>query len=781
LIATEEGNQDRAESNLEQTVEELAEAQSKLDDLGDVEITPEILDLASRINTHSQDARVVAAQVEERNQKTANLNRATQQLGLSSHEKSEILTLPLPTLSLLEALAEEHKKLTTSRDEHQREVDQLNTKIVDKKADIEQTSGSISVYTDEDLRKTRRERDAMWTALATKLKHGTAAEAGEVEELNESIKKCDEIADVLRNHAEVLGKLATLHHDLTRLENQRDLEGSVLDRVSEELAQWNERWRQKSRVLGDREFLPSELIEWRAQWEQWCETESDLGRLTQKIEAHQHAECGLLEELRNHFKSPDASFAALSRKLAGAISEADTAKGERKILSESITTLTKKKTQQEALLSLAREALEKTRTNWSEVLVEHHLDDPGSSRAVITTLKTRRDAKDTHRAIRVATASLSELTERIGSFQGRLSDLREKYLPESPELDPKNPDLTESRLSTFLADARERRTRHHGLKEEIEKLETDLEGKERIIKAAEQEIDQLLTEAKLASADELSTAITQFERRQTLSLQRETTHRTLVGLAGSSTLEELIARTEAAESEALKAELDQLAPELDRLQIERDKARDALGKQVEQRTELEQAKDGAIHAKQLAANALAKVVTDSERFIRLQHAIAFLNAQVEAYREKSQGPMIKKTSEFFATLTNGSFAGVAAQADDKDPKRVNLAALRWNSDDPDALPEALNTAALSEGTRDQLYLALRLAAIDIHLENHAPMPLILDDILMTFDDQRAASVFKVLEKLSEKTQIIIFTHHQHIAELAKEFIPSEHLSNLPDR
>lgn len=142
--------------------------------------------------------------------------------------------------------------------------------------------------------------------------------------------------------------------------------------------------------------------------------------------------------------------------------------------------------------------------------------------------------------------------------------------------------------------------------------------------------------------------------------------------------------------------------------------------------------------------------------------------------------MIEKTGKFFATLTNGSFLGVAAQADENNPNRVNLVALRQRTDDPDGVAETLNTTALSEGTRDQLYLALRLAAIDIHLENHAPMPLILDDILMTFDDERAESVFRVLKTLSEKTQVIVFTHHQHIAKLAATFVPENHLLNLPE-
>ena len=140
--------------------------------------------------------------------------------------------------------------------------------------------------------------------------------------------------------------------------------------------------------------------------------------------------------------------------------------------------------------------------------------------------------------------------------------------------------------------------------------------------------------------------------------------------------------------------------------------------------------------------------------------------------------MIAKTSGFFSTLTNGAFSGVGAQQDDADPDQINLVALRDPIDDPGGTPDTLKTDALSEGTRDQLYLALRKAAIDIHLEHHAPMPLILDDVLMTFDDSRSEAFFQLMKELSLKTQVIVFTHHQHTAKMAEKFVSAGQILRL---
>jgi uncharacterized protein YhaN len=779
LISSKEGILEQAQANLGQTTEELAEAQDRIENLGEAEVTPTIRDLASRIEEHAQDFKVAATQIDNHKNLTAELLESVRQLGLVGFDAEEIRELPVPALALLEELHLERKALLEKREAAQERRDGLDEKIIEKKADIEQTSGNIAVHADADLVRVREQRDTQWTALAAQLKDGTAAAETEVEAFTENIQKSDEIADALRNHAEILGRLATLNHDYDLLTAQRDREVQIIERLDGELAEWGERWKEKSQVLPDRDFLPAELIEWRSQWETWCDISSRLTTLDEKIAAHRQIEADLLEELRQHFESPEASYGVLSRQLTDAIEAANTAKGERKGLNERIATLTKKKARQETALTEASEALQEAQKKWNQALEEHQLDDPGSTKAALASLHARHDARETYQKIEDASEHLKTLADQIAKFQKRLVNQRDKHLPDSPELDPKNPDLTEARLWKVLEEARQNQTKHNSLIEEIEDLETELQAKQGIITAADKEIKILVDEAKIVSADELSAAITQFEKRKELTAQRETAHRTLVNLAGSAPVESLIAEAEASERNQLQAELDQLAPKIETLQQERDEARDLLNKELEKRAELEKAKGGAIDAKQRAANALAEIVTDSERFIRLHHAIAFLKAQVEAYREKSQGPMIEKTGRFFATLTNGSFLGVAAQADENDPNRVNLVALSQRTDDPNGAAETLNTTALSEGTRDQLYLALRLAAIDIHLENHAPMPLILDDILITFDDERAESVFRVLKILSEKTQVLVFTHHQHIAKLAATFVPENHLLNLP--
>lgn len=80
---------------------------------------------------------------------------------------------------------------------------------------------------------------------------------------------------------------------------------------------------------------------------------------------------------------------------------------------------------------------------------------------------------------------------------------------------------------------------------------------------------------------------------------------------------------------------------------------------------------------------------------------------------------------------------------------------------------------MSDGARDQLFFALRLAYIEDHCSRIGACPVILDDVLMAFDNERAAAALRVLCELSRKTQVLLFTHHEHHVELARHTIEKE--------
>ena len=85
---------------------------------------------------------------------------------------------------------------------------------------------------------------------------------------------------------------------------------------------------------------------------------------------------------------------------------------------------------------------------------------------------------------------------------------------------------------------------------------------------------------------------------------------------------------------------------------------------------------------------------------------------------------------------------------------------------------------LSEGARDQLYLALRVAALEMQAAEAEPLPFIADDLLASFYETRAAAALRLLAGLGRQVQVILFTHHAHVAELATG-LPGAAVLRLP--
>ena len=777
-IANAERERDQARRHLTDTGRTLTRQQEKLEALGENNIHHTLLELSSQVAEHNQNIRVAADWQENYDIVDASMKQLENQLGIVDLNKEEARRIQVPPLAVVEQFQIEQTQLKEDLRQNQKKLDDFNTSCAEIESEIQSVSDTVGVLSEEELSASRLKRDQHWDHLAQKLTNQSPAEDGEAEAFSREIAESDQIADALRDHAETIGQITTLQQRRNSTEAKQKQAEAIVARIEGEQDALETQWHQHACFLPGRHFGVTELGAWLIDWEKWRELESEQALLKAKLDTHQQSQDKLHEALRDSLDRDDSSYEVLSKYLNDTIKEAESINGERRAIRSDLETLTAKLQTQKDILAHADEDLESSLRTWDECTAELMLDNATSRTVALKELEERNTAHKTAREIKDCTQQIESLMQRMASYIETLEKYRSRHLPDSPVIDPVHPDIAEKRLAVLVASAKIRQTEFKTLTQDIEQVEETLRVKEKACEAATAAIDKLIAEAKLTSQDELSDAITEFELRNRLQQKLEFTNAALTNLAGSLSVDVLTQQADAEDSDALHVEVQNLEEQIEALQADRDTARDLLKDAKKDRDLFGRATDDAALAKQLATNALATVITDSERFIRLQHSISFLRDQIEAYRKNSQGPMIQKTSAFFNTLTNGSFSGVAAQQDEQNPNQINLVALRNSPQNPDATPDALNTQALSEGTRDQLYLALRMAAIDIHLDHHAAMPLILDDVLMTFDDSRSHAFFQLMKKLSEKTQVIIFTHHHHTAKMAEQFVSPDQILSL---
>lgn len=152
-----------------------------------------------------------------------------------------------------------------------------------------------------------------------------------------------------------------------------------------------------------------------------------------------------------------------------------------------------------------------------------------------------------------------------------------------------------------------------------------------------------------------------------------------------------------------------------------------------------------------------------EEQLVLQIASNMLARAMEAVEQDAGGGGLQQISDAFAAVTDGAY-GIAMAEDGPGGAELHAVETRFPE-------ERKELHQLSEGTRDQLYLALRLVALRDHCAAASPLPFIADDILQTFDDDRALAALRALVDLSSDVQVIVLTHHQHVARLAESLAP----------
>lgn len=109
--------------------------------------------------------------------------------------------------------------------------------------------------------------------------------------------------------------------------------------------------------------------------------------------------------------------------------------------------------------------------------------------------------------------------------------------------------------------------------------------------------------------------------------------------------------------------------------------------------------------------------------------------------------LAQKAADYMDYLTDGRYDELVLARD--------LSAKARSADDP----TPRDTAYLSAGTADLLYLSVRLALCELTCPADDPCPLVLDDTLVNFDDARARRARALFGEIAQHRQVILFTCH----------------------
>ncbi|GBQ83387.1 YhaN family protein [Asaia krungthepensis] len=261
----------------------------------------------------------------------------------------------------------------------------------------------------------------------------------------------------------------------------------------------------------------------------------------------------------------------------------------------------------------------------------------------------------------------------------------------------------------------------------------------------------------------LRAAFTREKTYRTLQEEAAAIERRLADEENVPDLAALLTQAQEWSAEAVEKRLDDLALAREAMERERD---DKLGRRGEIGTDLRQIEQA--HDARDAALAIETCRTEmaaaAEAWASSRIQSLILNHVARRQRDENTNPLLKSAERYFEALTCQRYGRLVIAEDGKSPE---LAALTRDE-------TLIRPGSMSEGTRDQLFLSLRLAALDQSRARGIRLPFIVDDLFMTFDEARAGAGLATLAGIAAQNQILFFTHHAHLADLAEGFGARRH-------
>ena len=687
-------------------------------------------------------------------------------------EIASLPALPVPAPESVERWDREWKAIEErSRRLEERGVELRREQLAKARA-IDEIQRGGKVPTEEDLGAARKLRDEAWRALRASFEGNdrsierARAIADEVEQRQEV---ADTLADRLRREATRAAKLAGLLADRAALEAEEVHLGADREALARQRDAATAAWANVWTPTGITPLTPAEM-------RGWLSAHGELVKLAAELAAVTADRDALAVEVASHRAAIEAALSAagepiiegegLARLIDRGVrcrdAAEETARGRREIEAALVAL-----TDEGARLTNERAAHERALTSWRESWTQAVVPiglpasaTPEEATAVIDELEKLFGKLDEAKRTRRRTQGIRRDAEAFAADVARLVQAHALDLAGAAPGDAAA-ELVR-RHYQGRTDLAERGQIDKQLAEKRDRLEIERERRER----AKEDTRALMQAAGASTPAELEHAERVSEEARDLDRKLDEIEGHLLEAGKGASIEALAREHAQLDESALEARLAELQERLDEVERRRRAGERQL---VAVQMQLDEWKKGTSDAAEAAVDAqacLAKVRGLVDRYVRLKLAGGILGREIERYRQQNQGPILTRAGELFRRLTLGAFSTLRSGYGEGD-EPVLLCVREGNRE--------VTVEGLSDGTRDQLYLALRLATLERHTEERDPMPLLVDDILIHFDDERARAALEVLGELGDKTQVLFFTHHARLLDLAREAVPAGRL------
>jgi uncharacterized protein YhaN len=331
----------------------------------------------------------------------------------------------------------------------------------------------------------------------------------------------------------------------------------------------------------------------------------------------------------------------------------------------------------------------------------------------------------------------------------------------APDLADAEPPAALRTLNQRLKEARDARTRRQGVSRRLDEARKEAAQADDKRTAADRAVAALAGRVGLTVDATLEEVARRLAERDaivvTLALRRDELANAADGRA-EAVLRDALSTYEA---ETAEGELRRLADDEQALEREAQEVFAACKQARDRLTSLEGAVEAEV-ALQQRRGAEAEMLEAAREWAVRSVGALMMGTAMTRQRLGRQEPLMVRAGELFCVLTGGAFAGLAQSFDDDEAP--HLVGRRAGGAEAGA---EVGVMGMSEGTRDQLYLALRLAYLEDYAARVEPAPFLGDDLFASFDDARTGHGLEALAAIGAAVQPIVFTHHRFVVDAAR--------------
>jgi uncharacterized protein YhaN len=760
---------------------DLAARQDEFGKMGEPQSTEKLENVLNLVKNEGKLEELIEQSRTELKNIELEINNLLQVLPKWEDTLENLLKIKLPALEEIKKRQNEINNLKIEQEKIAALIELEKEKIAEGKSQINNLDSTSYIPTEDELIQARADRTSGWLIIRKKIV-GTEVNEEEIKQFKkglplemayeEKVSIADDISDTMRREAKNLGTKNKILLDIEQSNNRINDWSYSLSELTEKINQWQTDWSILCSNIGIQLETPEEMLEWESRYREIRNFHVNYQKTQhKKIEIeNKRTNCLklILEEL-SMFENVDvtSSLKSVVTQAENALTNHRDKETKYQVLLEKIKELEENQKHLIKELSFENSKLAIWEDSWRNAIEGLPFTKGIPLPVVKKLIEQYEDCFNKFDELESKNETLAQKRTSVLNFEQEVKSIRQSKIQDLIE---NSMDIAVSQLYDALTKTREEQIQRKNAVERLEIINSEIKNYTEQIYETEKKLEGLIKLTNCDTIEEFIKVEEQFLEKKDLLEKKENTIEQLIVFGNGLSLEKILDEAKGVDFDSIDSEFRDTEckiNEREEIQSVKNQLQGVINKEYEEK--ITGSGISAIIAEEERQSVLAKLTEATTTYINYKLAATLLQRGIENYRQKNQSPIISRASKLFHKITLGKFDGLTVYYNDKD--QPILVGIRNGDEYVEIFP------GMSDGTVDQLYLALRIASIELYLQSNEPIPFIVDDILINFDDDRAKITLEILIELSKHTQVFFFTHHNRLIDLLRE-IASDNLYQI---